>query len=138
MKAKQQYHFETRKFHFYNCYICGWKNDGSDHISGRNVHSFNSETFRIPISVDQKVFKIDVPTTPHFCTFGNTSMYDREQSKQKPYINFEFLCNMNEHIVDHGPGGKACMLIEIKFDDTVEQRFVKEHIASVLETVAIV
>ena len=38
---------------------------------------------------------------------GNTSMYDRDQSKQKPYINFEFLCNMNDHIVDHGPGGKA-------------------------------
>ena len=109
---EKKYFLENKEYHFYNCNICGWTTNEDHSTSGRRFDGFTYESFKIPISVDQKVFTIDYPKSPEYCCFGNeiTSIKD-------PYVNFEHLCNLNEHMLDHSPKGKMCLLIEIRVTD---------------------
>ena len=43
-------------------------------------------------------------------------------------MNFEFLCNLNEHIVDHSHEGKSCLMIEARLNAKMDNIKAKDHI----------
>ena len=125
-QIKSVQYYTDKEFHFLNCYICGWK-DSENHF--RKVHFWkegHKSYYKVPMSVEQKIFYVDQPDYPGSSSFGN-STYDRRLYNGK-YMNFEFLCNLNEHIVDHSPEGKSCLMIEARLNAKMENIKAKDHI----------
>ena len=100
--------YEEKEYHFFNCYICGWSETEKHFRTAWVWKDGQRFWFEIPMSVDQRIFSVDHTNSPEFCCFGNNRYGQYDQ-----YTNFEFICNLNEHMKDHGPQGKSCIMIEV-------------------------
>ena len=117
--------YKDKEFHFLNCYICGWT-ENENNLRRAAVWKSGEQqmvNYKIPISVDQRIFYVDQPDDPGRCCFGNLQNYDKGDG----YRNFEHLCSLNEHILDHQPEGKSCLTIEIKLKENVDNKTAKDY-----------
>ena len=117
-KEESQKFYLHKEFRFYNCYICGWGDKEKHERLAVTYKGGKSNFHYIPMTFDQKIFQIDHPNTPDSVCFGNKG-WNLERG-DGTYTNFEFPCNLNEHLIDHSPEGKSCIIIEVKLDDYIE------------------
>ena len=123
-KADSLTFFQEKEFRFFNCYFCGWNDKEKHEIYVPYKKDFETNFYKIPISVDQKIFYIDHPYHPESCFFGNKHRSDHRGDGT--YTNFEHICNLNEHLIDHSPEGKSCVLIELKLSSEIDPKLAKK------------